>query len=135
MANGKSILRNKDVAGNFWPTERINFIYLFIARISSLCYKDQREVWGNNPGTELPIIGSRYAHGDFIFRNGKRIWSPLFARANPKFGFTHVGVLFTNNSMHTFCLRPLLRQLVVRLLRTNFQVDNLAAPWCSHFVD
>ena len=55
--------------------------------------KSQREIWGSNPGTELSNIGLRYTHGDFIFRNGSGLWSPLFARANPKFGFTHVGVI------------------------------------------
>lgn len=74
------------------PSVLILFICLSLG-YPHFATKSQREVWGSSPDTELSNNGLRYAHGDFIFRSGSGLWSPLFAHANPKFGFTHVGVI------------------------------------------
>ena len=61
----------------------------------------------------MPIIESRYAHGDFIFRKGSGFWSPLFARANPMFGFTHVGVII-HEQQHAYVLHVEADDLTLR---------------------
>lgn len=53
---------------------------------------------GTNEESKLEIEA---LHGDFIFRQGKGLWSPYFAGLNSTTGFSHVGVVIgSSDSLH-----------------------------------